>query len=297
MMENGIYEVDVHSIKHWVKIEGAEHETTPLVILHGGPGGNHYTFEHTTGPLLSKNRTVIYYEQRGCGRSAKPAIDTDYRMEQLVSDFHLIKKWLGHEKVDLLGYSFGGELALEIAYMMPEEIGRLVLSGPSLLELNIGKVLQIAGFLSVVDVPILKEINELIRQELPVADLYELVWNLADSKEVDLLLFQNQEKARLNRSLWEKSGLVNTGHMMGILQNETRDEPLVNRLGRIGQETLIIAGIHDYNTGIPLSKLIHHHLPNSCFHPFYHSAHFPDLDEPERFIQVVQQFLEQNSPC
>lgn len=290
-MRDGIYEVEANSIKHWVKVEGAQHGTTPLVILHGGPGGNHYTFEHTTGPLLSNTRTVVYYEQRGCGRSAMPPRDTDYRIEQLVSDFYLIKKWLRYEKVDLLGYSFGGELALELAYSLPKEIGKLVLSGPSLLELKAGKLLQIAGFMSVADIPILKKIDELAIQGCSVLDLYEQVWNLVDYQTVDRLLFQNQEKARLNRFLWEESKLRNTGLMMEVLKNDPREAPLVDRLCQIKQEALIIAGIHDFNTGIPISKIIHRHLQNSRFQPFLQSAHFPDLEEPEKFVQTVQDFL------
>ena len=37
-LTNGEYFVDINSIKHWIKIEGAEHKTIPLIILHGGPG-------------------------------------------------------------------------------------------------------------------------------------------------------------------------------------------------------------------------------------------------------------------
>ena len=59
IVKNGEFYTEINSIMHWIKIEGAENKTRPLVILHGGPGGNHYTFERTTGPYLSKARTVI----------------------------------------------------------------------------------------------------------------------------------------------------------------------------------------------------------------------------------------------
>lgn len=52
---DGEYGVELNGIKHWVKVEGESHQTVPLVVLHGGPGGNHYTFERTVGPLLSKS--------------------------------------------------------------------------------------------------------------------------------------------------------------------------------------------------------------------------------------------------
>lgn len=69
---DGEYQLFLNEIGHWIKIEGSSNKTVPLVILHGGPGGNHYVFERTAGPKLAKERTVIYYEQRGCGRSDTP---------------------------------------------------------------------------------------------------------------------------------------------------------------------------------------------------------------------------------
>ncbi|WP_193224601.1 hypothetical protein [Bacillus sp. B1-b2] len=43
---DGEYMIEHNSIKHWVKIEGSIQRTLPLIILHGGPGGN-ITFENT----------------------------------------------------------------------------------------------------------------------------------------------------------------------------------------------------------------------------------------------------------
>jgi len=45
--------------------------------------------------------------------------------------------------------------------------------------------------------------------------------------------------------------------------------------------------------GVIISKIIHHHFKNNRFQPFQQSSHFPDLDEPEYFVQVVQHFLNQ----
>lgn len=289
--EDGEFYIQINSIKHWIKIEGSEHQTTPLVLLHGGPGGNHYTFERRIGPSLSAKRTVVYYEQRGCGRSEKPISDEDYKIGQLISDFSEIKKWLDVDKVDLLGYSFGGELALEIAYALPDDINKLVLSGPSLIDLEMGKLIQIAGFMSVGDPPLLKQMNELLKQNLPINLLYEKVWNLVDTKTVDSLLFQNQTIAIQNRKLWEESKLTNTGLMANVIMSHPMENPLLDRLNHIKQQALIITGLYDRNTGVTISKLIHNELINSELVLFKESAHFPDLEEPNRFSDTVLNFL------
>lgn len=289
--KNGEYQIQINSITHWIKIEGSEHQTTPLILLHGGPGGNHYAFERTMGPSLSEKRTVVYYEQRGCGRSEKPISDEDYKIEQLIADFSEIKKWLDVDKVDLFGYSFGGELAMEITYALPDDINKIVLSGPSLIDLEMGKLIQIAGFMSVGDTELLKQMNDLLKQNLPITSLYENVWNLVDTKTVDRLLFQNQTIATQNRKLWEESKLTNTGLMAKVIMGYPMETPLLDRLKRIKQQTLIITGLFDRNTGLTISKLIHNELKNSELVLFKESAHFPDLEEPNRFSNIVLNYL------
>ncbi|WP_240628486.1 alpha/beta fold hydrolase [Bacillus salacetis] len=286
-LTNGEYLVEINGIQHWVKIEGSEQETTPLVILHGGPGGNHYVFERTAGPLLSKSRTLVYYEQRGCGRSGFPVSENDYSIELLVKDFIEIMKWLKVERVDLLGYSFGGELALEIAYAHPESINEIILSGPSLMDLDIHKVVQIAGFLTVANSLFAVKGLEI----LGVEELYKRVWELASTEMVDALLFENQEIARKNRQWWEESKLRNTGLLAKGLQTNPVTTPLVSRLKGICNPVLIITGIFDRNTGIPVSKIIHGNLPDSRMVTFDRSAHFPDLEETDKFVEVINGFL------
>jgi proline iminopeptidase len=290
-LTNGEFNVELNGINHWVKIEGSENETTPIVIIHGGPGGNHYVFERTAGYSLSKTRTIVYYEQRGCGRSAMPESENDYTLDLLIQDFIELKKWLGVEKVDLLGYSFGGELALEIVYAIPNEINQMILSAPSLIDTDIQKMIQITGFMTIADKNLYSKISKLQHEGLSIEDLYNRIWALVEPETVDLLLFENQEIAKENRAMWKESKLINTGLMMNSLQNNPAKIPLIFRLGEIKHSTLIITGVFDRNTGLPISKIIHKHLKNSSLVLFEKSAHFPDLEETKGFIEVINEFL------
>ncbi|OOE12678.1 alpha/beta fold hydrolase [Fictibacillus arsenicus] len=214
---NGEYILSISGINHWVKIDGYENKTIPLILLHGGPGGNHYNFERTVGRMISKERTVVYYEQRGSGRSDKPESADNYSIDLLVSDFKILKDLLGIEKADLLGYSFGGELALEIAYAFPNDIYKLVISGPSLMYSNIQQLIQIQGFMSVAEGILLERIETILKQKKSIEDKYNEVWSIVDTKTVDRFLFEDQSVAEQNRLLWNKSGLQNTGQMMKAL--------------------------------------------------------------------------------
>ncbi|WP_409297950.1 alpha/beta fold hydrolase [Peribacillus sp. SCS-26] len=289
--EDGEHRPRFNGIAHWVKVEGSSHGTVPLFILHGGPGGNHYTFERTAGRLLARSRTVVYYVQRGCGRSEAPASEEDYSISLLTQDFLELISWLGAEKVDLLGYSFGGELALEFASSLGERIHTIILSGPSLIKSDTNKLVQLAGFLSVADRHLAERIRRILNDPHSISEAYDKVWEIADAHTVDSLLFEDQEIAKKNRALWDESGLINTGLMARAV---TRDPalPLQHRLRGILHRTLIITGAFDRNTGIPISKIIHDALPDSRLVIFNKSAHFPDLEETDRFIREIINFLD-----
>ena len=45
MLQDGIHYLKINGIMHWCKSCRTTHNTVPLIIVHGGPGGNHYVFE------------------------------------------------------------------------------------------------------------------------------------------------------------------------------------------------------------------------------------------------------------
>ncbi|VXC47775.1 conserved hypothetical protein [Bacillus sp. 349Y] len=281
--ENGEYQVTINGISHWVKVEGIERATMPMVVIHGGPGGNHYVFERTAGPMIAKERTIIYYEQRGCGRTDKPEDGGAFRIADLVEDFKGLHLLLGWEEVDLLGYSFGAELALEIAYTIPNTVNSLVLSAPSMMQSPLQKLVQIAGFASVG--------AKGIDSGATIEETYQALWDHADTAMVDKLLFQDSSLAAMNRKWWEESGLFNTGLMMRALENDISRPSLEERLSDIPHSTLILVGAFDRNTGIPVASLIHDRLQQSALTILSKSAHFPDIEEPEVFTRYVCSFL------
>ena len=100
----------------------------PLVCLPGGPG-------RTPGYLgdlggLGGGRELILPDTRGTGESAVPADPATYRCDRLARDVEALRAELGLERIDLLGHSAGGNVALRYAAAYPERIGHLVLLSP-----------------------------------------------------------------------------------------------------------------------------------------------------------------------
>ncbi|EJV72673.1 hypothetical protein BWGOE4_23610 [Bacillus mycoides] len=292
MLEDRVHYLKIDGIQHWCKIAGTAHNTVPLIIVHGGPGGNHYVFERTLGVKLEEYITVVYYEQRGCGRSDAPQDDDEYSINILVEDLEKLRKRLNVKKVNLLGYSFGGQLCLEYALKYPENIKQMVLQAPSLDEYDDMYNVQIEGFLQVTEGNMNEQISIISKSEVSLKEKYNQVWSVVDTKTIDRLLFINEEFAKLNRSLWEESKLNNTGKMSKVILETKSALPLIERIKDLETDTCVIVGAHDYNTGVGMSSRITRQVKNSKLVIFENSAHFPDIEETDKVCETIIEFLE-----
>lgn len=104
--------------------------TGPLVVvLHGGPGASH-DYLLPQYDLLSKDRELFYYDQRGGGQSPAPR-EAPLGWEAHVSDLEEIRIALGQERLTICGYSWGGLLGLLYTLRHPERVERLALVAPA----------------------------------------------------------------------------------------------------------------------------------------------------------------------
>ncbi len=290
-LTNGEAHAELNGIRHWYRVAAAERGTVPLVIVHGGPGGNVWNFERTIGPELERFSTVVYYEQRGSGRSAPPASKDDYSVPLLVSDLDALRRHLGVERMALLGFSFGGELALEYALAHPEGVDRLLLQAPSVGPAERQDLIQLHGFESITTGELNAVVRALLREPGPPGERLEKVWGRVDSATVDRFLFEDPALARRNRAMWKESGLRNTGDMHRALLRNRNPEPLALRARAVTAPVLVLVGLHDRNVGVDPARDLVRALPDARLVLFERSAHFPDMEEPGKYAAAVRDFL------
>lgn len=102
---------------------------TPLLLLHGGPGGTSCGLS-LLSPLGS-DRLVIRYDQLGSGRSDRPDDLSLWRTDRFVEELHAVRQALGLRELHILGHSWGGTLATE--YLLTKGVAgvrSVVLSSP-----------------------------------------------------------------------------------------------------------------------------------------------------------------------
>jgi len=99
------------------------------VVLHGGPGA-HHDYLLPGFDALAQGRELIYYDQRGGGRS-QVSRETPVGWREQVADLEELRRQWGLEQLTLVGYSWGGLLALLYAADFPDRIARLALVSPA----------------------------------------------------------------------------------------------------------------------------------------------------------------------
>jgi proline iminopeptidase len=101
-------------------------EGEPILVLHGGPGMSHdYLLPQMS--QLAENYQLIFFDQRSCGRSALNPDSVNLSMDQLVEDIDFLREHFDIEKVNLMGHSWGGLLAMWYARQYPENMNKLLL--------------------------------------------------------------------------------------------------------------------------------------------------------------------------
>lgn len=114
----------VNGVNHFYKIVG---HGEPYITLHGGPGMYHDELLPFFLDFAKSNK-VIFYDQRGNGKSTLERIDnTTFNVELLVEDLEELRKEFGVKKLNIIGHSWGGLLAMYYSVKYPDNVKRLIL--------------------------------------------------------------------------------------------------------------------------------------------------------------------------
>src|SRR5213596_3029419 len=119
--------VDLNGVRLYTRRAG---EGPPVVVLHGGPGAHHDYLLPQYDHLTEGGRALLYYDQRGGGRSPV-ARETLVGWHEHVADLEALRRHLGTDRLALLGYSWGALLAVLYALERPTQVERLALVCPA----------------------------------------------------------------------------------------------------------------------------------------------------------------------
>ena len=118
-------------VDQWVMIRGARVANPPLIMLHGGPGLSETALFRHYNAALEQDFTVVYWDQRGAGKSFSRAIaPATMTMEQFIADLdelvNALRVKFGRRKVVLFGHSWGSALGVLYASRHPDKVAAYV---------------------------------------------------------------------------------------------------------------------------------------------------------------------------
>ncbi|HEY4451574.1 MAG TPA: alpha/beta hydrolase [Solirubrobacteraceae bacterium] len=260
----------------------------PVLVLIHGITSDSRTWRRVM-PYLARRFTVIAPDLIGHGGSDKPK--GDYSLGAHASSVRDLLVALGHDRASFVGHSLGGGIAMQLSYQFPERCERLVLVDSGGLGRGVSLLLRAATLPG----------SELVLPLLAASRLLEagrlvggLLGRLGLRAGTDI-----EEIARGHATLADsetRAAFVQT--LRSVVDPGGQRVNAANRLYLAEQlPLLLIWGEHDSLIPVAHAHETHALLPASLLEVFADSGHFPQLDEPERFIDVLGAFIDSTEPA
>jgi proline iminopeptidase len=253
-------------------VYGSQTTSTPVIVANGGPGLSHvYMVQNDMWTRLSKTRQVVFYDQRGTGKSIPLKTGSSQSIESQIADLEAVRAKFGFAKFNLVGDSYGGFLAMAYAAAHPEHIEKLVLSDSA--------------------APAMKDIVHVLPQVFPDMN------NRASDPEEQLrnhfrMLFYDEAKRDAYLAGAKDLGLApGVGAAVG---QAIAKVDLTPHLAKFAFPTLVITGRYDMNVAPLTAWKIYKAIPGAKFVVFAKSGHLPSYEEPDKYLQVLQDFFSGN---
>lgn len=257
----------------------------PVLILHGGPGLDHHMFGDYLDPLSQYYRLVLV-DQRSQGRS-DPTPPTAWNLKQMAMDVTQLAQALGFSQYAVLGHSYGAFVALQHAVDFPGSAAATIISSgiPS------------ARFLQHVEQSLQAFVPETLREQVTASWARER--DVTTEDEVAALLhdqlpfhFANPEDAIIVEYEARTQG---ARYSPQVLQYFARQEyggiEVEDKLPSVRQPVLVLTGRHDRTCSVEAAETIAQSVPNGRLVVFEDSGHMTFVEETERYISVVNEFL------
>jgi len=262
----------------------------PTLVCHGGgPGFSAFYFGDLAG--VGERLELVLLDPRGTGGSDRPADARAYDVEDYSNDVEELREHLGLERINLLGHSHGGVVAIDYAARFPDRVDRLVLASTlaRFAQEQMGAMESAmaakAGEPWYDDARAALEAEQAARfatdEELGELALRELPFYFAR--------YGDSEQAYVE-SL--RADVPNADTLRYFNQEPFETFDLRPQLGKITAPTLVVAGEEDFITGPVCANEIQQGLrdPRKVIIPG--AGHFVFIEAPEAFRETVFDFLE-----
>jgi proline iminopeptidase len=263
----------------------------PIVVVHGGPDFDHCYFLPELDRLADSFR-LIYYDQRGRGRSASGVRPEDVTLGSEIDDLDGVRRRFGLESVAVLGHSWGGVLAMEYAVRHPDRVSRLILldAGPASAD-DWRSFREALARRRPADVDAMRAIastDAYARGDLDAEAAYYRIHfriTLQRPDHLEMLV------ARLRSNFTEQGVVLARAieHRLYEETSESADWDLYPALRGLEIPTLVLHGEHDF-VPVEFAARIAETVPGARLSVLPGCGHFTYLEAPERVFEEISRF-------
>lgn len=272
----------INGVDLYYKVIGAGE---PIVILHGGPGMDHSYFLPQM-EILAKYYKLIFFDQRAHGRSGIPADSTGMTMDAFVEDIEGIRKAFNIDKINLMGHSWGGVVAMWYGIKHPDHLRSLMLTnsaGASSEDRNkVNRAMQSRSTRqdSLERTTLLQSEDFKKRTPHAMQQLFRIAFRpsfynrtLVDSLTLSFPPDYAAKSAALPY-MWKDLSVFD----------------IYPQLHTIKTATLILHGDSD-SLPLEIAQKLHQHIPGSRLVVIKNCGHFPYIEAPEEFVRNIRDFI------
>jgi len=264
----------------------------PILVLHGGPDFDSRYFLPDMDQFADAYR-LIYYDQRGRGRSAVNVQPEDVTLDSEMTDLDAVREYFALGRTTLLGHSWGSVIALEYAIRHPDKVSRLILMNPAPASALDWKRLRDARVAALGDdLQRMRAIaaTDAYKEGDPdaVTAYYRIHFTQAVRKPADL----DRLMARMHAS-FSREGVVKARQVEDRLNAETTlvaGYDLLPKLRSLSIPTLVIYADHDFipfETVSPMARA----LPNATLVTLKECGHFSFMECPGAVRTSLKDFF------
>jgi pimeloyl-ACP methyl ester carboxylesterase len=258
----------------------------PAVLLIHGIAGSSRTWEPVI-PLLAGTHTVVAPDLVGHGESAKPP--GDYSLGAQASALRDLLSVLDIERVTVVGQSFGGGVAMQFSYQFPENCDRLVLVGSG----GLGR--EVNWLLRLLTIPGVEYVLPVLTPGFVRDRGNELVELLHKAG------FRHPRAVEMWRAyaslseLESRRAFVRT--LRGVIDPGGQSVNAMDRLYLTARiPTMIVWGDRDNIIPVSHARAAHDAIPGSRLEIIEGAGHFPHVEAPHRFVEILSEFMDSTQP-
>jgi pimeloyl-ACP methyl ester carboxylesterase len=287
-LQNGTFKARLNNVEISYTVGGSG----PVMLVQGAGWGLDSRLYQNTLKFLEANYTLVYIDPRGTGEAAPIADQSQLTSDFMADDLEALRQHLGLNRMVLLGHAHGGFIAMKYALKYPNRLAQLILVDCILLrnlEDNTREVSEILQRHPRRKDPKWEAALTTFKSEYDARTVEALRENLQATAILYFNYYGPSQRALFEKSLRE--GKLSINNFDQFVRHDLLRYDLNGQESRITAPVLLLYGLYDPYFIRATARQLHFAMRNSKLELFERSGHYPWMEEPQHFAEVLKAFL------